>query len=616
MRSHRPSSSSSNELLRRAAVAAGSGALLATSAGAFVGGATPVGATTNFTVDSLADTSTGSGSSGTLRWAIQQANATPGHDVITFDPSVTGTIDLTAPLPDITEELDILGPGASNLTIDGGWDGTDENGGGHQILFFADVSGTVTVDGLTLTNGNSNYGNPGVHHDDNSGGAIALVGRFYYTQVDFNADITLSNLVITHNYASNDGGGIHMWVDTPTSTSLTISNCIVSDNTAGNGGGGLYVDIDYYGEGGGTLNPITIANSSFIGNSAGHDGGGLYFSSDVSVSITNSTIAGNIAGAHTPNSELYNDPGYFRGGDGGGVRADLRRGGSVAIANTTISGNTARSGFRNLYYPGSELVPNGGNGGGVASLYATPIAAENSTISGNHADAESGAISAQQRPGGPYYDAFSTGIVLVSSTVTENTSGAGAAAIGGDGFVPRMITSLTAPGGARPFANDDERAEHRGSQRRRGATVVSSTADAADPLNPVEGQLTLIASIVAGNGEIDITEFGSDAPLTVASTHSIIGTLGTGANLSDQGGTQLITTAGSLLLGPLAANGGPTLTHALLTGSPAIDTGGTSLPAFTGDQFDQRGAGFARIIGGFVDVGAYEYEPVAPKFTG
>jgi hypothetical protein len=338
------------------------------------------------------------------------------------------------------------------------------------------------------------------------------------------------------------------------------------------------------------------------------------------VSITNSTIAGNIAGAHTPNSELYNDPGYFRGGDGGGAYADLSRGGSVAIANTTISGNTARSGFIR-YYLGSELLPNRGNGGGVASLYATPILAENSTISGNHADAQSGAISAQQRPGGPFYDAFSTGIVLVSSTVTENTSGAGAAAIGGDGFVPRMITSLTAPGGARPFANDDERAEHRGSQRRRGATAVSSPADVADPLNPVEGQLTLIASIVAGNGEIDITEFGSDAPLTVASTHSIIGTLGTGANLSDQGGTQLITTAGSLLLGPLAANGGPTLTHALLTGSPAIDTGGTSLPAFTGDQFDQRGAGFARIIGGFVDVGAYEYEPVesepvAPKFTG
>lgn len=609
------SSTPSADLLRRAAVAAGSGALLATSAGAFVGGAAPAGAATTFTVDSLADTSTGSGTSGTLRWAIEQANITPGHDVITFDPSVTGTIDLTAPLPDITEELDILGPGAANLVIDGGWDGTDENGGGYQILFLADISGTVTIDGLTLTNGNSSNGNQGVAHDDTSGGAIAMVGRYYYTQIDFNADITLSNLVITHNYASNDGGGIHMWVDTPTSTSLTISNCIVANNSAGNGGGGLYVDVDFYGDGDPTLSPITIENSSFVGNSAGDDGGGLYFSSDIEVSITNTTIAGNTAGAHTPNSELYMDPGYFNGGDGGGVRALLLGGGTVAIANTTISGNSAQSGFRHPYYQAPTLEPWAGNGGGIASLYGTPVVALNSTISGNHADAIGGAISARQNPAGPYYDARSTGVVLVASTVTENSSGEGMAAIAGN--EQRMRAgALSAPATGRPETNRDEHAERSRSRRNGTASAPLTPTVAIDPLTPIQRQLTLISTIVAGNGTVDIAEFGADAPLTVASTNSIIGTLGTGAVLSDQGGTQLIPSAGSLLLGPLAANGGPTLTHALLLGSPAIDTGGTSLPAFTGDQFDQRGPGFARIIGGFVDVGAYEYEPIAPKFTG
>jgi hypothetical protein len=58
------------------------------------------------------------------------------------------------------------------------------------------------------------------------------------------------------------------------------------------------------------------------------------------------------------------------------------------------------------------------------------------------------------------------------------------------------------------------------------------------------------------------------------------------------------------LIGLLAANGGPTLTHALLSGSPAIDAAaGTACPAT-----DQRGV--ARPQGGACDIGSYEYRPV------
>jgi hypothetical protein len=59
-------------------------------------------------------------------------------------------------------------------------------------------------------------------------------------------------------------------------------------------------------------------------------------------------------------------------------------------------------------------------------------------------------------------------------------------------------------------------------------------------------------------------------------------------------------------LGPLADNGGPTLTMALLTGSPAIDAGDTSAAPAT----DQRG--FPRPAGLAVDIGAYElcYPPI------
>ena len=58
------------------------------------------------------------------------------------------------------------------------------------------------------------------------------------------------------------------------------------------------------------------------------------------------------------------------------------------------------------------------------------------------------------------------------------------------------------------------------------------------------------------------------------------------------------------LLGPLAFNGGSTATHALLSGSPAIDGGNNTFNA----SFDQRGSGYPRVIGSAPDIGAYEFE--------
>ncbi|MEK6337374.1 MAG: choice-of-anchor Q domain-containing protein [Acidobacteriota bacterium] len=63
-------------------------------------------------------------------------------------------------------------------------------------------------------------------------------------------------------------------------------------------------------------------------------------------------------------------------------------------------------------------------------------------------------------------------------------------------------------------------------------------------------------------------------------------------------------------LGALASNGGPTQTHLLLPGSPAINAGDNALvtnPPFVGPPFtDQRGTGFPRIINSTVDIGAVE----------
>lgn len=85
---------------------------------AFKATVAPAAPFVTYTVNSLADTNTGSGTSGTLRYCITQANASGVVDTINF--SVTGTITLASQLPAISHpDLTINGPGANQLTVSG-----------------------------------------------------------------------------------------------------------------------------------------------------------------------------------------------------------------------------------------------------------------------------------------------------------------------------------------------------------------------------------------------------------------------------------------------------------------------------------------------------------------
>ena len=110
------------------------------------------------------------------------------------------------------------------------------------------------------------------------------------------------------------------------------------------------------------------------------------------------------------------------------------------------------------------------------------------------------------------------------------------------------------------------------------------------------------------------------------SSHSSLVGVGDGTGLVDGVDGNLVGSSSTPLdpqLGPLADNGGFTLTHALLEGSPAIDAGDVGLIAadiadIDGDgdtsepiPFDQRGAGFQRVGGTQVDIGAVELQAVA-----
>jgi len=116
----------------------------------------------------------------------------------------------------------------------------------------------------------------------------------------------------------------------------------------------------------------------------------------------------------------------------------------------------------------------------------------------------------------------------------------------------------------------------------------------------------LLNSIIAGNlGTTD----GTNVNVTVASDgygtfssqgHNLIGdTNGASGFIA----SDLLNVAAGL--GPLQDNGGPTLTHALLPGSPAIESGtGIGAPSY-----DQRG--FPRPSGRAFDIGAVEFRDQA-----
>lgn len=123
----------------------------------------------------------------------------------------------------------------------------------------------------------------------------------------------------------------------------------------------------------------------------------------------------------------------------------------------------------------------------------------------------------------------------------------------------------------------------------------------------ISGQATVAGSIIAAN----TAETNPDLSGTFEFQSSLIG-VEPSTNYTNGGGNLLGTAATPIdpLLGPLADNGGPSFTHALLPGSPAIDAGDAGAVAGVGNTplFDQRGSEFSRVAGGRIDIGAFEVQ--------
>ena len=557
-------------------------------------------AAATFTVNSLADTPDANPGNGlcadaggacTLRAALQEANAFFGDDTINF--SVTGTINLTGALPTINSNININGPGSALLTV-------RRDTGGDYRIFFTD-NRTVSISGMTITNGKTPDAVPGSGQPGGPGGGIRQGG----------GELTLNDVVITGNRTgngatinSNDSagsGGFGAGIDA--AGVLTITNSVISNNIAGNGATGFFGGSGGFGGGLTFQGPtLTMTNVSITGNRTGDaglstsgglggnggEGGGMYISVGNTATLSRVNIDNNTAGDGSDGGDgggleiisgavtmtdctVRNNSsgqGSTNGSAQGGIGGGILNFGQLTMLNCLVSGNSTKATARN---DGSG----GGSGAGILTLGPSTTAnITNSTISGNDASPQNG-------HGGGIFSS-SNPLTLTNVTITDNTGCSCGGSHNGQGVVAAGNT-----------------------------TIVRNT-------------------IVAGNGDPSTPDVTG---VFTSQGHNLIGkaTAGGSGTSGDQtgftngvNGDQVGTLASPIdaKLGAFGDNGGPTPTHKPLSGSPALDAGDNALAKDASNNTlttDQRGAGrFANSAGpgtGTVDIGAFEFHPVLEDIT-
>jgi hypothetical protein len=537
------------------------------------------------TVNTLVDETDGSIADGDISLRDAIAAATSGE---TIDFSVIGTINLTS-LGHLVigRNLTIDGPGADFLSIRA-FDETPDvkNGDGSRVFNIDDGNDTnalgVSISGLTLTGGDvGNSGNGGAIRNLESltvaactisGNATAgtvtdnyrLAGGGIYSA----GNLTISASTISDNFAQDRGGGILM-----RRGKLLMTDCTVSGNT-GNAFGGGIVKSGYTSDdatilrctisdnvssgsfpGGGIFHSggtLTIEGSTLSRNSATR-GGGVYLTSGKLI-VTDSTVNDNTA------SHVF--------ASGGGIYID---GGSIftpastaTIANSTISGNASV-----------------GSGGGILS-FGSALAVTGSTISGNSA----------LRGAGIYTSTDGTTTVL-HCTISGNL-----ARDDGAGIFKNFVGSLSVSHST--ITLNEANSMGGGVFVADGSATLDHTIVAENFAHPGRDLSGLFGAVVTAR--FSLIGSNANSPLVPAP----VGSPDANGNIIGSGEFPI-----DPLLGPLADNGGPTKTHALLVGSPAIDAGDPNAMAGSVDvpEIDQRGAPWSRVADGRIDIGAVESQP-------
>ena len=527
------------------------------------------------------------------------------------------------------------------------------------------TGGSLSISGSTLTN-NQAIGGNGTSYEGGGGGAGQ--GASLYATAGL---LSISGSTLVNNQATggNGGGGRYGGHGGApggfgqgagvyaTGVSLSISGGTFANNqaTGGKGGDGTLID-DFAGPGapGGagqgaglyaTGGSLTISGSTFANNQAtggnggaggpggvGGEGQGAGLNvSGATISLTNSTLSSNaVRGGNGGNGYVECNGGNGGAGQGGAIYDSTA---PLAVTNVTVATNTVRGGDGGNGGDGSRASGNGGTGGagqggGLFSSSAT-VTINNSTLATNTVRGGDGGTGGDAQwwyvgggnggTGGAGQGAalFSSGsITFTNSTLSTNTVRGGNGGAGGIGngfyFYGR------GGNGGNGAAGLGGGMYVSGTFTLTNGTVAFNTAQASlggaggtgsPPGNPGSGGTGQGGGVANAGGTLHAlnTLVGDNTAASASDLSGPLASLGHNLIGNSNGGSGY--TATDLLdvdplLGPLHNNGGPTLTHALLPGSPAIDAGDNT----GATDFDQRGPGFARIVNGVIDIGAFEVQ--------
>ena len=217
---------------------------------------------------------------GSLRDAIASASS---GDTIQINSSAVSTVNITSGELVIQKNLVIKTLPVSQVTI-------RRNTGTQMRIFRIDSSFTVTLENITVKNGNPS-------------GSTSMGGGIY----NYKANLILNNCSIENNScADGDGGGIH------NAGTLTITNSAIIDNISNDAGGAIY---------NASASSVSLTNVTISGNQCKFGGGSGIFNNGT-LTLTNCTFSGNKRATGT--------------GSGGAIRALT---GSVTVKNTLFGQN-------------------------------------------------------------------------------------------------------------------------------------------------------------------------------------------------------------------------------------------------------------------------------------
>lgn len=332
---------------------------------------------------------------GSLRQALEDVNGVGGSQTIQFN--TTGTINLLSNLPMISVNVNIVGPGASQMTI------RRDISAFNTRIFTIAPGATVSISGLSMS-----------HGDEQIGAGILNNGH-----------LTVTNCVISQNNAGNfSGGGIY------NTGTLLLNNSTISNNMALQGGG-IFNDGSMK-----LLNTVLNSNSTTM----------LGRNSERKIAQQLAEKQSKKSGQITASKDgIITGSGAILEGGGGFLGGGLfSNGANDTLINCQVIDNFAMTEGGGIYVAGQAFVKNssirlnssdvgggifvGGklileesvvnsnyalSGGGIYISTSQDLAASRSVVSRNQADFSGGGIFIESGMAN-----------LVNSTVTANVSGA------------------------------------------------------------------------------------------------------------------------------------------------------------------------------------------------